>query len=127
MVRLAGGEDVLGREGEASARVTWEQMVEAKPDVVLLMACGYNLARNVEAWSATSVPAGWSDLPAVQSRRVFAVDANSYFSRPGPRLAAGVKLLAGLLHPQIAKSGDVVAAASSRVQSSRKNVSELAG
>jgi iron complex transport system substrate-binding protein len=100
MVRLAGGCDVFGREAEPSFTVTWRQILDAQPDVVLLMSCGYGIERNLEVWRATPLPRGWSDLPAAQSGRVYAVDANAHFSRSGPRLAEGVALLALLLHPE---------------------------
>lgn len=100
MVRLAGGTDLFGREGQPSYPITWEQIVEARPEVVVLMSCGYDLARNIEVWKKSRQPAGWNALPAVESGRVYAVDANAYFSRSGPRLAEGVALLAGLLHPE---------------------------
>jgi len=67
------------------------------------MSCGYDLRRNREAWASTLFPPGWEHLPAVRNDRVYAVDANAYFSRPGPRLAQGVALLASLLHPQIVR------------------------
>jgi hypothetical protein len=101
-VRLAGGQDVLGREGEGSTRVTWQQILDARPEVIVLMSCGYDVRRNLAAWSDTTLPDGWSQLPAVAAGRVHAVDANAYFSRPGPRLAQGVALLASLFHPECA-------------------------
>jgi iron complex transport system substrate-binding protein len=100
MVRLAGGTDLFGREGEPSYAISWEQILESRPEVIVLMSCGYDLARNVDVWKKSRQPPGWNALPAVQSGRVFAVDANAYFSRSGPRLAEGVALLAGLLHPE---------------------------
>lgn len=99
MVVKAGGEDVLGRAGEPSFRVTAEQIAESRADVIVVMPCGYDLARARAECRVESVPAGWRDLPAVQQSRVYAVDANSYFSRPGPRLADGVAILAEILHP----------------------------
>ena len=63
------------------------------------MSCGYNLERNINVWRSTKLPAGWYDLPAARNERVYAVDANAYFSRPGPRLSEGVALLAALLDP----------------------------
>ena len=98
MVRLAGGVDVLGREGEPSLPVTWANVLASKPDVVVLMSCGYSAARNLETWAQTHPPSGWDDLPAARNGRVYAVNANVYFARSGPRLAEGVALLAGLLH-----------------------------
>jgi iron complex transport system substrate-binding protein len=99
MVRLAGGIDVLGREGEPSVPMQWQDVVSARPEVVILMSCGYNLERNLSVWRSTKLPPGWDEIPAVRNNRVYAVDANAYFSRPGPRLSEGVALLAALLHP----------------------------
>jgi iron complex transport system substrate-binding protein len=100
MVRLAGGIDVLGREGEPSVTVTWPKILATQPEVIVLMPCGYALARNLEIWRSTRLPAGWDELPAVKTSRVYAVDGNGYFSRCGPRLADGVALLASLFHPE---------------------------
>jgi iron complex transport system substrate-binding protein len=98
MVAKAGGEDVLGRAGEPSFRVTSEQVAESRADVIVIMPCGYNLPRVVAESSIERLLESWGDLPAVRNRQVFAVDANSYFSRPGPRLADGVAILAEILH-----------------------------
>ena len=99
MVRLAGGIDVIGREGEPSFSMDWQDVLSARPEIVVLMSCGYNLERNINVWRSTKRPAGWHQIPAVQNDRIYAVDANSYFSRPGPRLSEGVALLATILHP----------------------------
>lgn len=99
MVAKAGGEDALGRAGEPSFRVTVEQVADSRADVILVMPCGYNLGRAKTECRVDSFPAKWKNLPAVQNRRVYAMDANSYFSRPGPRLADGVAILAEILHP----------------------------
>ncbi|HVB56818.1 MAG TPA: cobalamin-binding protein [Candidatus Acidoferrales bacterium] len=99
MVVKAGGEDVLGRAGEASFRVTREEIADARPDVIIVMPCGYSEDRAAAEFDATQMPEEWRDLPAVRERRIFAVDANGYFSRPGPRLAEGVALLARIFHP----------------------------
>ncbi len=100
MVACAGGEDLFGRAATPSFRVTPQQVVEAQPEMIVVMQCGYGVARNREEYRRTNFPSGWRDLPAVRSKRVFAVDANSYFSRSGPRLAVGVAILAHLFHPE---------------------------
>ena len=105
MVSKAGGEDVLGRMREPSFRVSAEQILEARPDAIVIMPCGYNLARVVSEFRIEMSPRGAESLPAARERRIFAVDANSYFSRPGPRLADGVALLAHLFHPELFSSG----------------------
>ncbi len=101
MVRLAGGIDPFGKEGEPSYPIAWEQIFDSRPEVVVLMSCGYDMERNLDVWKSSRQPAGWNALPAVQSGRVYAVDANAYFSRCGPRLADGVELLAQLFHPEL--------------------------
>lgn len=105
MVAIAGGSDVLARPGERSFRVSWEQMLAVQAQTVLVMPCGYGLERAAAEFSRTSLPAGWEDLPAAQQRRVFAVNASSYFSRPGPRLATGVEILAQVFHPELSPHG----------------------
>jgi iron complex transport system substrate-binding protein len=90
---------VIGREGEPSFSMDWQDVLSARPEIVVLMSCGYNLERNINVWRSTKPPAGWHQIPAVQNDRIYAVDANSYFSRPGPRLSEGVALLATILHP----------------------------
>jgi iron complex transport system substrate-binding protein len=101
MVALAGGIDVFGRPGEASFRVTPEEVAACNADIIIVMLCGYNRERNQEELRRYLLPAAWNHLPAVRSGRIFAADANSHFSRPGPRLAEGVEALAHVLHPEL--------------------------
>jgi iron complex transport system substrate-binding protein len=101
MVAKAGGEDVLGRAREPSFRVTAAEILQSTPDVIVVMPCGYSPSRVAAEFGAAQIPEPWKDLPAVRERQIFAVDANSYFSRPGPRLADGVALLAHILHPEL--------------------------
>jgi iron complex transport system substrate-binding protein len=101
MVAIAGGEDVLAHVGTPSIRVEWQQVFDAQPDVIMISPCGYDLARAMDEFSRLQLPEGWNDLPAVRSARVFVTDANSYLSRPGPRLAEGVAILAKSLHPDL--------------------------
>ena len=100
MVACAGGVDVFGKPGTPSFRVTTQQVVDAQPEIIVVMQCGYGVERNREEYRCANFLPGWNDLPAVRSKRVFAVDANSYFSRSGPRLADGVAILAYLFHPE---------------------------
>jgi iron complex transport system substrate-binding protein len=101
MVRKAGGEDVLCRLRQPSYKVTGDEILDSRPDVIVIMPCGYNTARVAAEFRLEQLPRGADALPAVKERRVFAVDANSYFSRPGPRLADGVAVLAHLIHPEL--------------------------
>jgi iron complex transport system substrate-binding protein len=100
MVVKAGGEDVLGRAGESSFRAAAEQIAETAAEIILVMPCGYSSRRAAGEFSCNDLPSNWDRLPAIRDQRVFAVDANSYFSRSGPRLSDGVELLAHLFHPQ---------------------------
>jgi iron complex transport system substrate-binding protein len=101
MVRIAGGIDQLGREGTDSVRIRWEDVLQWKPEILIVMPCGFGLEKAADqARMLTSYP-GWADLPAVRNGRVYAVDANSYFARPGPRVVEGTELLAHLLHPDL--------------------------
>ena len=107
LVKLAGGVDVLGRERGESVRVPWEEVVAAAPEVVVIMPCGFNLEQTMkQIWSVfgfqkSEAARQFFELPAVRNGRVYAVDANSYFARPGPRVVEGAELLARLIHPDL--------------------------
>jgi iron complex transport system substrate-binding protein len=100
MVALAGGYDVLGREGEPSAKITWSEVVGANPEVILLMPCGFDTRRTVKEATPLRALPGWDRLPAVKTGKVFALNGNAYFSRPGPRLINGLEILARIIHPE---------------------------
>lgn len=99
MVRLAGGDDVLGRSAEPSYRLGWDEVLAAQPEVVILMPCGFDVERTLREFRALRLPAGWDSLPAACAGRVYAVNANAYFSRPGPRLLQGLEILLAVLRP----------------------------
>jgi iron complex transport system substrate-binding protein len=99
MVAVAGGTDVAGMSGEPSHRMRWADVASLEPDVVVLAPCGFDLDRTLAELVPLDLSAHLLGTPARQESRVFAVDANSTFSRPGPRIVDGVELLAHLLHP----------------------------
>lgn len=101
MVRIAGGVDELSRQGTDSIRVAWDDVLRWAPEVLLIMPCGCHLSKVMELAPSLSNLPGWADLPAVRAGRVYAVDANSYFARPGPRVIDGTELLAHLIHPEL--------------------------
>ena len=101
MVSIAGGEDVLGRSQQPSFRVKAGQILDSRPNVIVIMPCGYDVDRAAAQFQLNRLPPGADAFPAVREHRVFAVNANAYFSRPGPRLADGVALLAHLFHPHL--------------------------
>ncbi len=92
MISLAGGYDPLGRPGEDSVRMEWDDVVKAEPEMIIVSPCGYRLERAVELAR---------QVPAIPGATVNAVDANAYFARPGPRVVEGVELLAHLFHPDL--------------------------
>jgi iron complex transport system substrate-binding protein len=94
LIEYAGGHDVLGLAGEPSEQRSWQEVAEARPEVVLVMPCGYDAERAAEEAYEYA-----DQLAALGARRVVAVDASAYFSRPGPRLVDGLELLASVLHP----------------------------
>jgi iron complex transport system substrate-binding protein len=99
MVRLAGGVDLLGPQGQPSVPAAWADIVAADPDVIVLMPCGYDLATTVAKASELDQVEAWPALRAVREHRVIAVDGSGYFNRPGPRVIDGVELLMAVLHP----------------------------
>jgi iron complex transport system substrate-binding protein len=110
LVRMAGGLDELGRESGDSVRISWDEISEWAPEVLVIMPCGFNLQQTMkQIWNvfgrysttkSDGLPA-FLKLPAVSAGRVYAVDANSYFARPGPRVIEGAELLARIIHPEV--------------------------
>jgi len=92
MISLAGGEDPLGRPGEDSVRMDWDDVVSARPEMIIVSPCGYRLEQSVDLAR---------QMRQVPGAEVYAVDANAYFARPGPRVVEGVELLAHLFHPDL--------------------------
>ena len=103
MVALAGGEDVLGKAGEPGFRSTWEAICSAEPEIIVAMPCGYHLDGAVGEYRSLHFPPALADTPTAAEGRVYAVDASSYFSRPGPRLATGMEILAQIFRPEGAR------------------------
>jgi iron complex transport system substrate-binding protein len=100
LVEIAGGVELLGRRGEDAARMPWQAVVDAAPEVLVLACCGFDLARTLADLGQLGAMPGWESLPAVRGGQVYAVDGSAYFSRPGPRLIDSLELLAEILHPE---------------------------
>jgi iron complex transport system substrate-binding protein len=90
MIELAGGFDPNGKKGSDSVRMTWDDVRSAKPEIIIVSPCGYRLEQAVELAKT---------LEPISGAAVFAVDANAYYARPGPRVAEAVELLAHIFHP----------------------------
>jgi iron complex transport system substrate-binding protein len=101
MIARAGGVDLFGRVRTPSFRITLDEIVEAGPEVLLVSPCGYGAERAADEYRTMTFPEEWHTIPAVRNGRVYALEANSYFSRSGPRLITGLEALARLFHPAI--------------------------
>ena len=99
MVQLAGGRDVLSKPGSPSRVVTWDEILAVTPDILIIMPCGFSVARIHKELHQLMQQSGQWRLPSDLAQHTFLVDASSYFSRPGPRLIDGIEILAALLHP----------------------------
>ena len=101
LVEIAGGSVMLGEAGRHSGYFEFEKMMEADPDVIAVMPCGFDIPRTAAEMPPLVARPGWSDLSAVQSGRVFLTDGNQFFNRPGPRVVESAEILAELLHPEV--------------------------
>ena len=100
-VAIAGGDHAFGKAGKPSVTTTAKDIKAYSPEVIVMIPCGYYKEDILRQLPQSRLPDGWSDLPAVRSGDVWAVDATSYFSRPGPRVVRGVEILARILHPEV--------------------------
>ncbi|MFJ3725543.1 cobalamin-binding protein [Streptomyces sp. NPDC090045] len=111
-IDCAGGEPLLASPGEHTKAMTWDEVVAARPDVLLVLPCGFPPERTLrERELLTSLP-GWDELPAVRSGAVWVLDGPAYFNRPGPRVVRGAEVLAHVLHS--VRAGEPVTAAEAR-------------
>ncbi|HVS86698.1 MAG TPA: cobalamin-binding protein [Candidatus Acidoferrum sp.] len=112
MIELAGGEDLFGTKGTPSFRITLDDFVDAAPEILLIAPCGYSAEQARNEVRTMTFPQEWHAIPAVRNGRVYALEANSYFSRPGPRLVTGIEALAKLFHPAVEVSPEAESAVS---------------
>jgi iron complex transport system substrate-binding protein len=101
LVRLAGGEEILGREAERSRTLRWDEVAAARPEVVFVACCGFDLERTLVDVDALRDAPAWRSLAAIRAGRVYVTDGSQYFSRPGPRLVDSLEMLAHALHPEL--------------------------
>ncbi|MEX2530527.1 MAG: cobalamin-binding protein [Gemmatimonadota bacterium] len=99
LVKLAGGQNLLGSPGEHSPFVTWETIRALRPEVIVVLPCGFSISRIREELDLLRSRPGWSDLPAVARGRVAVADGHHFFNRPGPRIVESLEILAEILHP----------------------------
>ncbi len=101
MVELAGGANCFGDKETGSFPLEWSDIMERQPEVIVLMPCGFDVKRGLQDLPLLSQREGWNSLPAVQSNRVYVIDAGAYTSRSGPRLVEGLEILAEMIHPEL--------------------------
>ena len=105
LIEIAGGNPLLGVKGECSPYLSWSSLTEANPDVIVIMPCGFDLERTEQESQVLTQHPNWKSLSAVKNGKVFIVDGNAYFNRPGPRLVDSAEILAEIFHPQLFNFG----------------------
>jgi iron complex transport system substrate-binding protein len=122
LVEIAGGFDSLGRKHQPSVQIEWQQVLEARPEVIVLALCGYDIARAERDYELLRRLPGFDSLPAAQNGRIHLLNASAYFARPGPRIVDSVEVLAGILHPdEFPEFGNIKNGAVSLQKLRRKN------
>jgi iron complex transport system substrate-binding protein len=102
MVEIAGGKNEISSKGEESRRIKFEEIQQSDPDLIVLMPCGFDIARTVSEYKKIlQNNPDWNKLRAVKENSVYAVDANSYFSKPSLRTITGIEILAKIIHPKL--------------------------
>ena len=105
LVELAGGYNLFGSAGKHSPWMTWEQLGEKDPDVIVALPCGFDLAKTRFEMDGLKKQPGWNELQAVCNGRVYVTDGNQFFNRPGPRLVESLEILAEIFHPTMFRFG----------------------
>ena len=101
MIEFAGGINLISKTGEHSRRMDMDEVVNSKPDIIIFMPCGFDTDRTVQEYeSILHNNPGWNSLQAVKNNQIYAVDANSFFSKPSIRTIDGLEILAKIIHPE---------------------------
>ena len=102
MIESAGGENLISTEKMPSRKMKLEEIQEANPDIIVMMPCGFDVMRTISEYSSVLAEnPDWNELKAVKKNNVYAVDANSYFSKPSLRTITGIEVLAKIIHPDV--------------------------
>ena len=101
LVEMAGAENLLGEAGQHSSWMSWEDLFQSDPDILVVLPCGFDMKRTREEMYWLTDRSEWSSLKAVKSGRVYLTDGHQYFNRPGPRLVESLQILAEILHPEV--------------------------
>jgi len=103
MVEIAGGINGISSTGQQSRLMDIDEAVKFEPDIIILMPCGFDVSRTISEYEMLSKDRKWSSIPAVRQGNLYAVNANEYFSKPGPRTITGIEILSKITHPDIFK------------------------
>ena len=101
MVDMAGGANAFGDKETGTLKLEWNEVLERRPEVIIMMPCGFDVKRSLQDVSILAEKDGWESLPAVQNNRVYVIDASAYTSRSGPRLVTGLEIMAEMIHPEL--------------------------
>jgi len=99
MVDLAGGINGISHTGEQSRRMALGEAVKYDPDIIVLMPCGFDVERTILEYEKLAENKNWKNMRAIREGEIFAVNANEYFSKPGPRTVTGLEILATIINP----------------------------
>lgn len=99
LIGMAGGINLFGEAGKHSPWMTWEALIQADPEVILILPCGFDIPRTRKELPTLTEHPAWPALKAVRAKQVYLLDGNQYFNRPGPRLAESLEILAEIFHP----------------------------
>jgi iron complex transport system substrate-binding protein len=105
LVELAGGVVVLGEAGKHARWISWQELCDKDPDIIVVMPCGFGIERSRQDIAVLTQRPEWPQMKAVRAGRVYVVDGNQYFNRPGPRLLESLEILVELIHPSLFRSG----------------------
>ncbi len=101
MIDLVGGKNMVSKKGEHSRKMFFEEIINANPEIIVIMPCGFDTKRTIKEYNnILKNNSEWSNLQAVKNKKVFAVDANSFFSKPSIRTITGLEILAKIIHPE---------------------------
>jgi len=101
MVEMAGGINGISSTGDQSRRMEIDEIIKFEPDIIILMPCGFDVKRTILEYEKLANNPQWKSLDAVKNKEVYAVNANEYFSKPGPRTVTGLEILAKIIHPEL--------------------------
>jgi len=101
LVGMAGGKNLFGTAGKHSPWIKLEEFIKQDPELIVVMPCGFDIHKTIEEMRALTNKKLWTDLKAVKNHKVYVVDGNQYFNRPGPRIVESLEILAEIFHPNV--------------------------